>query len=85
MDELRAYAVLGVPGDSPFTAVHRAYCLLCCLYSAENDPSPEAAMKYQEVKTAYAVLKRKSRTSRIFRHNGITTFRCRKGAFRRMP
>ena len=59
MDELRAYAVLGVPGDSPFTAVHRAYCLLCCLYSAENDPSPEAAMKYQEVKTAYAVLKEK--------------------------
>lgn len=59
MDELKAYAVLGVPRDSPFAVVHQAYCRLCRLYGVENDPSPEAAMRYREVGTAYAVLKEK--------------------------
>ena len=57
MDELKAYAVLRVPRDSPFAVVHQAYCRLCRLYGVENDPSPEAAMRYEEVRRAYAVLK----------------------------
>ncbi len=59
MDEMKAFAVLGVPPDSPFADVHQAYCRLCRLYGVENDPSPEAAMRYREVGTAYAVLKGK--------------------------
>ena len=59
MDEMKAFAVLGVPPDSSFADVHQAYCRLCRLYGVENDPSPEAAMRYREVGTAYAVLKGK--------------------------
>ena len=59
MDEMKAFAVLGVPPDSSFADVHQAYCRLCRLYGVENDPSPEAAMRYREVGTAYAVLEEK--------------------------